>query len=221
MENLNQFYLQIISIMFTNSNLADFKNDIKIEFKSFSKWFKASRLPLNFYKINFMQFTTKNSPQIDLDIGYANKLISKAYDTKLVGVYVDSTLSWKNHVEQITHKLSLACYTVRSVKPFVLQESLKVFCYACFHSIMNYGLIFWWNSSHSENIFKIQQKIISIITRCRSRDSCRDLSTNQKILLFQLQYILTHPLLVVNNKNIFKLNSDVCHINTRQNFHQH
>ena len=74
MENLNQFYLQIISIMFTNSNLADFKNDIKIEFKSFSKWFKASRLPLNFYKINFMQFTTKNSPQIDLDIGYANKL---------------------------------------------------------------------------------------------------------------------------------------------------
>ena len=78
MENLNQFYLQIISIMFTNSNLEDFKNDIKIEFKSFSKWFKANRPPLNFYKISFVQFTTKNNPQIDLDIGHANKLISKA-----------------------------------------------------------------------------------------------------------------------------------------------
>jgi hypothetical protein len=39
-----------------------------------------------------MHFTTKNSPQIDVGIGYANKLISKAYDTKLFGIYVDSTL---------------------------------------------------------------------------------------------------------------------------------
>jgi len=56
-----------------------------------------------------MQFTTKNSPQIELDISYASKLISEAYDTKFFGIYVDSTLSWKNLVEQITHKLSAAC----------------------------------------------------------------------------------------------------------------
>jgi hypothetical protein len=131
-----------------------------------------------------MQFTTKNSPQIDLDIGYVNKLISKAYDTKLAGIYVDRTLLWKNHVEQITHKLSLACYTVRSVKPFVSQEILKMFCYAYFHSIMNYGLIFWWNSSHSANILKIQQKIISIIIRRRNGYSSRDLFMYKKILPF-------------------------------------
>jgi hypothetical protein len=56
-----------------------------------------------------MQFTAKNSPQIDLDISYANKLISKAYDIKFLGIYVDSTLSWKNHFEQITHKLRAPC----------------------------------------------------------------------------------------------------------------
>jgi hypothetical protein len=168
-----------------------------------------------------MQFTTKNIPQIDLDIGYVNKLISKAYDTKLAGIYVDSTLLWKNHVEQITYKLSLACYTMRSVKSFVSQETLKMFCYAYFHSFMNYELIFWWNSSHNANILKILQKIISIITRCRSGDSDRDLFMNQKILPFQSQYILTHPLFVVNNKNKFKLHSNVCHMNTRQNLHQH
>ena len=93
MENLNQFYLQIICVMFNNSNLKDFKNDIKIEFKSLNKWFKANRLPLNFYKTHFIEFTTKNNPQIYLDISYANKLISKAYDTKFVGMCVDNTLS--------------------------------------------------------------------------------------------------------------------------------
>jgi hypothetical protein len=39
--------------------------------------------------------TTKNIPQIDLDISYADKLISKAYDTKFLGIHVDSTLSSK------------------------------------------------------------------------------------------------------------------------------
>jgi len=61
-------------------------------------------------KIHFMQFTTESIPQIDLDIGYTNRLISKAYDTKFLGIYIyiyiyiytHSTLSWKNLVEQIT-----------------------------------------------------------------------------------------------------------------------
>jgi len=29
--------------------------------------------------------------------------------------------------------------------------------YAYFHSIMNYGLIFWVNSSHRANIFTVQR----------------------------------------------------------------
>jgi hypothetical protein len=60
-----------------------------------------------------------NSPQTDLDMSYANKLISKAYDTKFLGICVDI------HIEQITHKLSSACYAMRSVKPFMSQEALK------------------------------------------------------------------------------------------------
>jgi hypothetical protein len=45
---------------------------------------------------------------------------------KCLGICVDTTLSWKNHVEQITHKLIEACYAVRSAKPFMSQETLKM-----------------------------------------------------------------------------------------------
>jgi len=58
-----------------------------------------------------MQFTTKNSPQIDLDISYANKLIAKVYDTKFLGTYVESTLSWKIHIAQITYRLNASCHS--------------------------------------------------------------------------------------------------------------
>jgi hypothetical protein len=98
-----------------------------------------------------MQFTTKNSPQIDLDISYANKIISKAYDTKFLGIYADNALSWKYLIEQITHRLSADFYTVRSVKPFMSQETMKIVDCAYCHSIINYGLIFWGNFAHFKN----------------------------------------------------------------------
>jgi len=52
---------------------------------------------------------------------------------------------------------------------------------AYFHSIMNFRLISWWNSSQSAKIFKTQKNIIIIITGCRSRDWCRDLFNSLKI----------------------------------------
>jgi hypothetical protein len=107
-----------------------------------SKWFKANRLSLNFDKTPFVQFTTKNSPEIVLDISYDKKFISKAYDTKFLVIFGDSTLSLKILIEQITHRLRAAGYAVRSVKPYISQETLKMVYYIYFHSIMNYGLIF-------------------------------------------------------------------------------
>jgi hypothetical protein len=71
-------FVDVTSLIFTNSNLQNFKNDIKILFECLNKWFKANGILLNFDKPHFIQFTTKSCPQIDLDIGYDNKLISKA-----------------------------------------------------------------------------------------------------------------------------------------------
>jgi len=101
-----------------------------------------------------MQFTTNSSSQIDLDVRYANKLISEAYDAQFLGIYVQRTPSWKIHIEQITHKISAACYPLRSFKPFISQETLKIVDYACFLSIMKYGLIFWEISSNVQRFFK-------------------------------------------------------------------
>ena len=88
---------------------------------------------------------------------YANKLISKAYDTKFLGIYADNTMSWKIHIEQILHKLSVAWYAMRSVKPFMPQEKLQMVYGTYFHSVMNCGLIFWGNCSHNAGTFKIQK----------------------------------------------------------------
>jgi hypothetical protein len=108
-----------------------------------------------------------------------------------------STLTCKNHVEQITHKLSAACYAMRSVTGLniVSQETLQMINYAYFHSIMSCGLIFWGKSSHDTKILKIHKNTIIIITACRSRDLCRYLFINWKVLPLQSQYTLITSLI--------------------------
>jgi hypothetical protein len=75
------------------------------------------------------------------------------------------------------------------------------------HSIISYGIIFWDSSAHSKIIFKIQKRIIRIITNSGSRDLCRNLFKELLILPFYSQYIFSLLMFVVKNKNLFKMNT--------------
>jgi len=44
-------------------------------------------------------------------------------------------------MKQITDKLSTAFYSMKSVKPFTVLETLNMVVFAYFNSAMNYGLI--------------------------------------------------------------------------------
>jgi len=56
------------NIIFTHSNLTDFKDEINIVIEKTSKWFKTNSLILNFYKTHYIQFTAKFKPGVDVRI---------------------------------------------------------------------------------------------------------------------------------------------------------
>ena len=93
--------------------------------------------------------------------------------------------------------------------------------YSYFHSVMTYQLIFWESSHHSNIIFRLQKRIIRITVGKRGRDSCREHFKKLRILPLQSQYILSLLLFVINNGTYFKVNSEICNINTRNKSNQH
>jgi hypothetical protein len=101
-------------------------------------------------------------------------------------------------LDQLTNKLSSACYTIRVMKPL---KTLIMIYYAYFHSLMNYSIIFWGNCSYSIHIFRLQKKVIRIITSARNRESCRSWFKRLKILPLQLQYIYSILSFVIDNMN--------------------
>jgi hypothetical protein len=95
--------------------------------------------------------------QINLDVSYSHNIISKANDTKFLGLCIDNTLSWKLHTEQVLYTLSAACYALRSVKPYMSQEIPKMLCYAYFHSALAHGIIPWGNSKDNTKFSKCRR----------------------------------------------------------------
>jgi len=93
--------------------------------------------------------------------------------------------------------------------------------FSCFHSIMSYGIIFWGNSHHSINIFKIKKRIIRIMTNSNRRDTCCPLFNQLRILPLPSQYIFSLLLFVATNNNLFLINSQIHDINTHHNTNLH
>jgi hypothetical protein len=187
------------SVIITNSNPTYVQKDTKVVFEHLNTWFTLNLLSLNFEKTNFFHFKTKNTRGLDIKVEYDNRFIANTYFTRFLGLTIDNMLYWISHIDQLLPKLSTACYAIRVIKHLMSQETLVMIYYAHFHSIMNYGIIFWCNSSYSINIFRLQKKAIRIITNSRSRDSCRDLFQTLNILPLQSQYIFSLLRFVVKN----------------------
>jgi hypothetical protein len=125
--------------------------------------------PLNFDKTYFIQFSNKSTCTSYTQIAYKDKQIRTVNETKFLQLFINNNLSWKTHMECIKSKLSSACYAVRSVKPFLTINTFKMIYYSYFHSVMNYGLLFWGNFPDSIKIFRLQKKIIRIMAKSPER----------------------------------------------------
>ena len=128
------------------------------------------------------------------------------HSTKFLGLTVDTSFSWKYHIEELKSKLNKACYEIRSFKPFISSEVLKMSYFSYVHSVLSYGIIFWGNSSYSKNILKIQIRIIWVIMSSDRRDSCHELFRQLNILPLQSQYIFSLLLFIIKNGDHFLSN---------------
>jgi len=197
------------SILITGENVLKFQDDLNATFGQISKWLQVNSLSLNISKTYFIQFSSKSLNYPDINITYGNNYISKVNDKKFWGLIINNALSWKTHIDKILPKLCSACFAMRSVKPFVSQQTLKVIYYSLFHSIMSYGIIFWGHSSLSIRVFRLQKRIIRVMTGSRCRDSCRKLFTSLKILPFPSLYIFFLLWFVIKNRELFTTNNEI------------
>jgi len=91
-------YTDNTSKIINSPNSAEFSTKVNTVFANINKWFRSNLLSLNFDKIHFLQFQTKNSQKLDFNNTLLNKHITNTTNIKSPGLTIDETLLWKCHI---------------------------------------------------------------------------------------------------------------------------
>jgi hypothetical protein len=94
--------------------------------------------------------------------------------------------------------------------------------HSLFHSVLTYGIVFWGTSPGTDKLFKLQKRVIHIMTGQGVRTSRRDLFKEMKILRLKSQYIFSILFFVAKKiKKLFLSNYDGHNVRTRQRENLH
>jgi len=143
------------TIIISNTNPKLFKNNINSVMTEITNWFQSNVLTLNCTKTHFMQFLTKKQNERKIQIIAPNSINTNINSIKFLGLIIDNSLLWKDHIAALTSKLNKARYAIRSIKLFLSVDILRMIYFSYVHSVMSYGIIFQGNSHPSNSIFKI------------------------------------------------------------------
>ena len=161
---------------------------------------------------------TGSDYECNMQVLFGNRKIKTTHGLKFLGLTIDTSLSWKCHTGELTSRLNKACYAIRLIKPFMSLDVLRSPYFSFVQSFISYGNIFWGKSFYSEEIFKIQKRIIRIITNSIKNASCWQLFSELNILQIQSQYIFSILLFVTKNKDQFLFKSQVHNNKCKANF---
>lgn len=143
-----------------------------------SAWFQANGLQQNTSKTEVIRFTASRTG----DCGAAS--------VRLLGITLDTRLTWKNHTEALSKKLSSAIYAIIRIRQVVGLRGALTAYHALFHSRMSYGLRLWGASCHAITIFKLQKRAIRAIEQVSPMTHCRPLFQKLHILTVTGAYLL-------------------------------
>lgn len=112
------------------------------QIKNIKSYFKRNCLFLNTDKTNKMFFSTaqnKEKPTIRITIN--NSEINTVNVTTFLGIEIDNNLSWDDHVQKVTSKISTGLYILYRMSFLCNFDTLKSIYYdAHIHSHSSYGL---------------------------------------------------------------------------------
>ena len=136
------------------------------DLKGLTDWCNANSLKINVNKTNYMLFNAKtNTNPSRSRLVLADTPLNQVKQFKLLGIFIDEKLLWKEHINYLCIKIGQGLYGLRRVKHYVSNETMKKLYYSLIHSHLNYGNVIWGNAQkkYLNQIIVLQKKAIRIV----------------------------------------------------------
>ena len=149
-------------------------------------------------------------------------------EAKYLGVIIDNTLTWRQHIENIKNKINKGIGIIKKIRHFLQEDTLVSLFYAFLKPYIDYGSLTWGGNANT-HLLKLKQtlnKAMKIMAFRKKFESAKPLYIYCKILLLepniklnQRKFIwkLTHNLHPDCIQDIFHTNSSTAINNNEDN----
>ena len=153
------------NIFLFDKNLENLYYKANKSLKYLSEWFVANKLSLSVDKTCYSLFGIKSLALPNLELKINDQVIHMVESCKYLGVFIDSHLTWQEHIDHVYKKLikfTSIFYKVRSKVP---PEVLKLLYFAFVYPHLLYGIEIYGNTfyCHLNKIEKLNNKILRIL----------------------------------------------------------
>ena len=156
-----------------HKHLASVEQSLNEDLSSLTAWMAANRLILNLKKTVCMLIGTAQRlaslPSTELTIRVAENSIEQVKSSKLLGVTVDETLSWGDHIDQTCKKISRKIGLVRHLRPVIPHRALMSLYRALVVPLFDYCDVVWGSASDRliTRVARLQNRGARVLTGAR------------------------------------------------------
>ena len=151
----------------TNQFIADrtraglYKN-ANLELKKVADWVAHNKLTINHDKTEFIEFSKgKINSQNELMLLINGKPISKVDECKFLGVFIDSSLTWRTHIHKMITKISQSIGIIGRAKGFMNPTQLALLYNTMVLPHLQYCIINWGNFKLDSNV-GLRNKLLTL-----------------------------------------------------------
>ena len=128
------------------------KHALNNDLKQLENWLRLNQMHVNVSKTKVMLLHSKTKQCIlhDFDVYLNDERLEIVDQYKYLGVIIDSTLRWQEHVDNLCKRISMKLAVLRRIKPFLPKKSLIAVYNSTILPLFDYACIVWsscgeWN----------------------------------------------------------------------------
>jgi hypothetical protein len=119
-------------------------------------------LILNADKTKVMQFRPYQRSELSFRLLHDGQKIEEVSSFTLLGITMDTTLTWKNHIATVVNKLSQFSYALRELRKSTNAECALIAYHSHAGAWIRYGVALWGNATNIENVLILQKRCLRI-----------------------------------------------------------
>ena len=162
-----QLYADDTLLFYSSNSISDIEHHLTEDLGSIVSWLESNFLFLNYSKTKIMLVGTHQrlSRVNSFTVHARNNILGRVYQFKYLGVMLDSTLSWNDHIDYISSKISSRLGMLRKARRVVPREACITLYVSMVLPLFDYCSAVWGGCGQTNRSYldRLQRRAVSII----------------------------------------------------------